>query len=292
MRDAIRAGSSRGAISWAAACSLLALLAACGGAENGQQLANDATVARATAPRAALTATRTGGAIQTPFLPMNSTANGSGVHVSHPSYACSVCHLTGGAVQFDPSGPAIIAGTLATDSTGKVIKNSSGAVTILVPSQLPTYDTVSGTCSNVACHYIKAGTYVPKDVYPPDTDLYSYGGSATTTPDWYSTPGGNACAACHGYPPTGNGGVWHSGWHGGVSVTSTLNPDVQGFNACSTCHPDVTSTITGAGTSAGTITTTITTPSMHANGTVDVLYFNDSRVYPSQDTCDNCHYGL
>jgi hypothetical protein len=75
-------------------------------------------------------------------------------------------------------------------------------------------------------------------------------------------------------------------------VTSPTNPDVLGYNACSTCHPDVTSTITGAGTPAGTVTTTIKTPSMHANGTVDVLYYNPARSSPPQDSCDGCHYGL
>jgi hypothetical protein len=281
----------RGALPLLATCSV-ALLTACGGAGDAQRLASDSKVVREPASRAALTATRTGGAIQTPFLPMNATTGGTGVHVNHPSFACSVCHLVGGAVQFDPSGPAVIAGTLATDSTGKVIKDSSGAVTILVPSQLPTYDPASGTCSSVACHYMKPGVYVPQDVYPPDTYSYPYGGSALTTPDWYSPPGLGACSACHGYPPTGNGGVWHSGWHGGVSVTSPTNPDVLGYNACSTCHPDVTSTITGAGTPAGTVTTTIKTPSMHANGTVDVLYYNPARSSPPQDSCDGCHYGL
>jgi hypothetical protein len=292
MNHAKASRRSRQAHSLLAACSSLALLTACGGSQDDQQRATDSGLVREPASRAATTATRPGGAIQTPFLPMNSTASGTGVHVSHPSFACTVCHLAGGAVQFDPSGPAIVAGTLATDSTGKVIKNSSGAVTILIPSQLPTFDPVSGTCSNVACHYVKPGVYVPRDVWPSDYNEYPYGGSLAATPDWYSTPGGNACASCHGYPPTGNGGVWHSGWHGGVSVTSARNPDVLGYNACSTCHPDVTSTISGAGTSAGMITTTIRTPSAHANGTVDVLYFNDSRPYPSQESCDGCHYGL
>jgi hypothetical protein len=280
----------RGALALLVACSA-ALLTACGGADDGQRLASDSKVVREPASRAALV-TRTGGAIQTPFLAMNSTTNGSGVHASHPSFGCNVCHLVGGAVQFDPSGPAIIAGTLATDSTGKVIKDSNGQVTILVPSQLPTYDPASGTCSSVACHYMKAGVYVPQDYYPPDYNAYPYGGSAVSTPDWYSIPGTNDCSACHGYPPTGNGGVWHSGWHGGVNVNSATNPDVLGYNACSTCHPDATSTITGAGTPAGKITTTFKTPSMHANGTVDILYYNTARSSPPQDSCDGCHYGL
>jgi len=273
-------------------CSLAAVLAACGGTADDQQVAADEGSARVSAHRAALTATRTGGAIQTPFVPMNSTG-GTGVHASHPSYACSVCHLVGGAVQFDPSGPAIIAGTLATDSTGKVIKNSSGQVTILVPAQLPTYDPVGGTCSNMACHAVKAGVYVPQDYWPPDVTAYPYGGSAALTPDWYSVPGTNTCSGCHGYPPNGNGGYWHSGWHGNVNVTSSLNPDVQGYNACSTCHQYTSTTITGAGTAAGKFVTTFTNPSMHMNGTVDVLYYNPARRQgPIQDTCDGCHFGF
>jgi predicted CxxxxCH...CXXCH cytochrome family protein len=292
MTRAMTVGSWRGALAFVVACSAALVVASCGGTESGQPVASDSKLAREPAMRAALTATRTGGAIQTPFLAMNSTASGTGVHVSHPSYTCSVCHLVGGAVQFDPRGPAIIAGTLATDSTGKVIVDSSGHATILVSSQLPSYDPVGGTCSNVACHYMKAGVYVPQDYYPPDGYSYPYGGSSLQTPDWYSTPGTDACTACHGYPPTGNGGVWHSGWHGGVNVTSTLNPDVLGYNACSTCHPDVSTTITGAGTSTGAFITTFTTPSMHANGTVDVLYYNPARTQgPSQDSCDGCHFG-
>ena len=261
------------------AASLLALLAACGMPETGTESTREAT------HRPALT---TRPAVQTPFLPMNSTATGTGVHVNHGSYGCAVCHLQGGAVQFDPRGAAILPGTLATDSRGNVIVDAKGNATILISSQLPAYDPSTGSCSNIACHYVKPGVYTPPDgAVFGDTYTYAYGStSATPTPDWYSAPGSAACTACHGYPPSSSDGrLWHSGWHGGASVTGSPT-DVMGFNSCSTCHPDVTSTVSGtAGTPTATINTTIKTPAMHGNGVVDVIY--NTGDYP----CVFCHGG-
>jgi predicted CxxxxCH...CXXCH cytochrome family protein len=199
---------------------------------------------------------------------VEASGGGGGAHPLHLNggLACTVCHRTViGIVSFDPLGPAVSPSLPA-----------------------PGFDTAAKTCSNVACHSVTPGVFVPRD-YPDDPYAWPYGGGSVT-PSWYASPGANGCTACHGNPPTGNGGVWHSGWHGGVSVTSTRNPDVYGYNACSTCHPDVASTITGGGTPGGAITTTIATPALHRNGAVEVRYWDPDRW--NQDRCDGCHYGF
>jgi predicted CxxxxCH...CXXCH cytochrome family protein len=188
------------------------------------------------------------------------------VHPNHAAFTCTTCHACGGVVSFDPAGAAVVAGGPA-----------------------PSFDPATKTCANIACHGVPSGTYVPAD-YPDDPYVWTYGGGAAVTPSWIGTTATSGCTACHGYPPTANGAVWHSGWHGGVSVTSARNPDVYGYNACSTCHPGVASTVTGSGTPGGTITTTITVSSMHRNGAIDVRYFDPARW--NQASCDACHYGM
>ncbi len=263
-----------------ASCSAAVVVGGCGGTEHSGDRAALSSATTATRP------------VQTPFLQMNDTTTAPpGVHQSHAGVAaCKTCHLVGGAVQFDPRGPAIIPGTLATDASGNVILDAQGNATILKPNQLPSYDTTTGSCSNVACHWVRPGIYTPRFSWW-DTNTYAYGSTLPfQTPDWLSTPGA-ACSACHGYPPSSSGGPWHSTWHASVNVASTLNPDVLGFNACSTCHLDVHSTLLNPGTATGAIITTISTPSMHANGTVDVAW-NPGGMGIPPFFCENCHFSF
>jgi hypothetical protein len=224
--------------------------------------------------------------VQTPFVAWNSTFTPQyGVHAQHAAAApaCTVCHLKGGIVQFDPRGAAVIPGTVSV--------NAQGVVTVLVPSQVPTYNPTNGTCSNIACHYVKPFVYTPPDGLGVFGDPYSYNcgsGPTTTTPDWYNDPTTfSDCAACHGYAPYSDGGVWHSGWHGGVNVNSATNPDGWWLNACSTCHSDVTTTLSGTlGTAGARWITTFKDPTKHANGVVDVDY-----TATAEWPCTNCHGG-
>jgi Geobacter CxxxxCH...CXXCH motif (GSu_C4xC__C2xCH) len=257
--------------------SVALLYAGCGGPDQEPSARSDAlTVSRPAA---------------TPFIPFNSSTTAPGVHVKHATIACSACHLQGGAVQFDPKGPAVIPGTLKTDSHGVVIVDPLGNVTVLQPTMVPTYTpgsaTTATTCSNISCHWIPPGDYTAPDAdWFGDTDPYAYGSApGSPTPDWYTDPSTvNDCAACHSYPPYSSGGLWHSGWHGNVNINSAPNKDLQGLNSCSTCHPDVSTTITGTiGTSSAAMVTTISNPSMHPNGAIDVTYPNGR--YP----CAYCH---
>jgi hypothetical protein len=231
--------------------------------------------------------------VQTPFFQLYSTSAGSGVHVSHNAFACKTCHLTGGAVQFDPTSAAIIPGTLRTNSSGVVITNPvSGTVSkanVLNFAQLPSYNPATGTCANIACHWVKPGNFTYWDDVVEDQETVPYGTALPkTTPDWYSVAGALTCIACHGYPPydAPNQYVWHSSWHGGVSVGSTTNPDVLGTNYCSTCHPDVITTIVN-----GVMVNTIKTDAngkLHGNGVVDWQFGNNSSPYW---LCNQCHGG-
>lgn len=158
----------------------------------------------------------------------------------HYAFDCKVCHKVGGRLTFDKSGPAYAAGKSA-----------------------PTFDAVSKTCANIACHGVPAGTfsyYFPGGDGEPELITVSYGGAAATgpTPSWYST-GASGCTACHGDPPAnGSNGsnTWHSGYHGGQGPSGA-------YNQCQFCHPDASSPGNGIGD-------TITNPSLHANGTVNV----------------------
>jgi predicted CxxxxCH...CXXCH cytochrome family protein len=209
----------------------------------------------------AMTATTACTGCHDPHTAVAAPAGGHSAHLAR-GYACSVCHVRViGVVEFDPAGPAVSA---------------------TLPR--PTFDAAAKTCSNVACHSVPAGTYRPPDAAAfDDPYVYTYGGSAVT-PSWYATIT-DTCTACHGAPPTSSGGAWHSGWHGGVNVASALNPDVTGLNRCDTCHPDVTTTVTGAGTAQASMTSVISNPAQHVDGTVDVVYRTN------QSPCNGCHGG-
>lgn len=142
----------------------------------------------------------------------------------------------------------------------------------------PSFDLVTRTCSNVACHMVPAGVYtiatwdwgLEEVIYYP----VSYGGVPVTTPPWdAATTGG--CIACHGDPPSPPAGVWHSGRHGLAGA----------MNECSLCHRDVVR-IDGvlalsSATNCGP-TRTESCAALHRNGTVDVM--------PTWKTvCFGCH---
>jgi hypothetical protein len=150
------------------------------------------------------------------------TADGSGAHPKHAGFNCKVCHMVGGVMCFDPSGPAYNA--------------SYGA---------PAFDVATKTCTNVACHTVAPGTfsyYFPGDEtdadgYPiPVLKTVNYGGGTTpqVTPSWYTAPGTAGCTACHANPPVyGSDGSnnWHSGFHANNQNVGAINP-----NACELCH--------------------------------------------------------
>lgn len=169
----------------------------------------------------------------------------------HFAFDCRVCHRIGGRLSFDKAGPAYAVGRPA-----------------------PSFDATTKSCSNIGCHGVPQGTfsyYFPGSDSEPELKTVTYGGSTTiTTPPWYST-GSEACAACHGDPPShGSSGsnVWHSGYHGGGGPTALTNQ-------CQFCHPDASSPDNGVGDK-------ITNPLLHANGTVNVqVSFKSS--------CFGCH---
>jgi hypothetical protein len=149
------------------------------------------------------------------------TADGTGAHPKHAGFACKVCHMYGGIMCFDPSGPAYNA--------------SYGA---------PGFDATAKTCTNVACHTVAPGTfsyYFPgnetdADGYPiPELFTVHYGGGTPQpTPSWYTAPGTAGCTACHANPPVnGSDGsnAWHSGSHANNLNVGAINP-----NACELCH--------------------------------------------------------
>jgi trimeric autotransporter adhesin len=151
---------------------------------------------------------------------------------------------------------------------------------------VPAYDAVGKTCSNVSCHSVPAGTfsyYFPGGDGNPLLNTVPFGGISHQTPVWTTT--GAQCIACHDNPPYSapNQYVWHSGWHGGVNLISSSNPDVLGYNKCDLCHSDVISTITGTpGTATAQMTTTITDINKHRNGVADVQGKFEQR-------CFGCH---
>jgi hypothetical protein len=159
------------------------------------------------------------------------------------------------------------------------------------------FDATTKNCSNVACHTVPAGTFTYQmwdwgcECMVDNTVPYGGSGSGAGTPNWYAAPG-LGCNACHGYPPTYNGGAyaWHSGLHGlGIS----------NGNTCQMCHPDATGAYVYGGppsyvtTSGGLIAScapgtfcsapgAITNGSLHGNGVVDVS--------PSfRSACFGCH---
>ena len=272
---------------------LLLLIAGCGDSNNpNSAITTGQTATQQGGQQAGALATGTQivtRPVQTPFFQSYSSGAGTGVHVSHNSVPCKTCHLTGGAVQFDPTSQAIISGTLRTDSTGKVIVNPDGTVAknnVLIASQLPSYNPNDGTCANIACHWVKPGVYNYYNDADQQNEQASYGTALPrTSPDWYSIPGSALCSACHGYPPydAPNQYVWHSGWHGGVNVGN--GTDVIGFNYCQTCHPDVMSTVKN-GVLITTINPVSKNGSLHGNGVVDVSPNWGLGVW-----CGYCHGG-
>jgi hypothetical protein len=216
----------------------------------------------------------------TEVFPTCTAADATGAHTKHSGFDCKVCHKVGGVLCFDPNGAAY----------------SSPTATIL-----PSFDANTKTCSNVACHGVKAGTfsyYFPGnedndgDGYP-DAELKTvhYGGTlAASTPSWYITPGTGGCTACHGNPPVnGSDGSnnWHSSFHANNQNVGPIGP-----NACELCHNDPTKpypTYTPIALSAvGTdgkvhgYQINAAAASQHANGTATVY-----AKFVSQ--CFNCH---
>ncbi len=157
---------------------------------------------------------------QSEVLSSCTPTDATGAHFKHSGFDCKVCHLVGGVLCFDPTGPAYNA--------------SYGA---------PTFDATMKTCTNVACHTVAPGTfsYYYPDGYDGNGDpilslkTVNYGGGAPQpTPSWYVTPGTAACTACHGNPPAnGSDGsnAWHSGFHANNQNVGPINP-----NACELCH--------------------------------------------------------
>ena len=165
--------------------------------------------------------------------PTGACGTGTGAHAKHAVHApdCKSCHMVGGAMCFDPSGPAVAPG-----------------------QPVPSFDTSTKSCSNISCHGMYSGTYSFWQWLGDDNwelVTVNYAGSGGGTPNWYSTLGG--CTACHGNPPTIPGSTekynWHGGYHGGGSD-------------CQLCHPDATG--------SGGVGTAITDASLHANGVVNV----------------------
>ena len=197
------------------------------------------------------------------------TSDGTGAHPKHAGFVCSVCHMVGGVLCFDPAGPA----------------NGTGTP--------PSFDATAKTCSNIACHGVKAGTYsyyrpgneMDADGYPiPELMTAPYGGNIVgNTPSWYAT--GVGCTACHGNPPAYNNNYypWHSGNHANSQNLGTG----PGPNDCELCHNDPTKPYPNyvpiAFSSGGHgYQINAAAAAQHANGT--------ATVYAKFKTiCFNCH---
>jgi hypothetical protein len=192
----------------------------------------------------------------------------------HAGYECKECHYIGGRLAFKPA-------------------SKGGLAFLPVTSPRPYFDASAKTCSNIACHTVKAGTfsyYFPDGEGNPAPNTVPYGGGAPQpTPSWYAT--GASCSACHISPPLYHGQPynWHSGLHGG----SVAN------NNCQLCHLDAVSvyvapqfpnapgTWTAVGLSTATNCTVNGVPNkpcsqLHANGTLNV-----NAAFRS--SCFNCH---
>jgi hypothetical protein len=203
------------------------------------------------------------------------TSDGTGAHPKHAGFDCKVCHMVGGLMCFDPAGPA-------TAGTGTA----------------PSFDATAKTCSNVACHGVKAGTfsyYIPgnemdEEGYPiPELKTAPYGGNmAENTPSWYAT--GVGCTACHSNPPTYNNNFYP--WHSGNHANSQNMGAGPGPNACELCHNDTSVpygtwspiAFSAVGTDGKVHGTQINPAAVaqHANGTATVY----ARF---KSICFNCH---
>jgi hypothetical protein len=194
----------------------------------------------------------------------------------HAGYECKECHYIGGRLAFKPGGLAFLP----------------------APSPRPYFNADTNTCSNIACHYVKPGTFTYSfpggDGEPVQNTVPYGGGTPQPTPDWYAT--GASCGACHRSPPyapsppydANQPYTWHSGYHGGFLAD----------NNCQFCHPDAVGTFTGFSTSIppqpvwvglGLSTATNCGPArnqpcaaLHANGGLNVQATFSSR-------CFGCH---
>jgi hypothetical protein len=152
-------------------------------------------------------------------------------HPKHASAACATCHVCDGVVEFNPSGPAVVAG-----------------------QPFPAFDASSKSCTNAGCHGVAPGTFsywVQNGAGEAELVTFSYGSTPRPTPSWLTT--GLGCTGCHDNPPRNS--VWHSGLHAGQGPTGAANQ-------CQFCHPDAKG--------ANGIGTTITNPALHANRVVEV----------------------
>jgi len=162
------------------------------------------------------------------------TAGACSPIAAHPKHAfttCATCHVCDGVVEFNPSGPAVVAGQPA-----------------------PAFDASSRSCTNVGCHGITPGTftyYFPDGTGEPELLTFSYGGTPRPTPSWLTT--GLGCTGCHDNPP--RNAYWHSGTHAGQGPTGAANQ-------CQLCHPDATG--------ANGVGTAITNPALHGNRQIEV----------------------
>jgi len=194
-------------------------------------------------------------------LPTPTGAHGLPAYVAggptqHGKYECRVCHLVGGVFAFDPNGPAVAPG-----------------------KPLPSFDAITKTCSNIACHGVPAGTfsyYFPgnetdADGYPiPELKTVAVlGNSGGTTPSWYAT-GSVACSACHANPPrlgTDGSNAWHSGSHANNQNVGPIGP-----NACELCHNKFANNVfSPIAQSSNGVGTAILIPALHGNGVYDVI---------------------
>jgi hypothetical protein len=213
-----------------------------------------------------------GEVIPTGIPPIPTGAHGlpgyvTGGPTQHGKYECKVCHLVGGVLAFDPDGPAVAPG-----------------------NPLPSFDAITKTCSNVACHGVPSGTfsyYFPGNEMDPDgypipelKTVTVYGNSGGTTPSWYAT-GSVACSACHANPPrngTDGSNAWHSGFHANNQNVGPIGP-----NACELCHNKYENNVfSPIAQSSNGVGTAILIPALHGNGVYDV-------VARFRSQCFGCH---
>ena len=194
--------------------------------------------------------------------------NYPGGPTQHGKYACRVCHLVGGVLAFDPNGPAVAPGN----------------------PLLPSFDAITKTCSNVACHGVPSGTFsyyfpgneMDEEGYPiPELKTVTVlGNSGGTTPSWYAT-GSVACSACHLNPPllgTNGSNAWHSGSHANNQNVGPIGP-----NACELCHNKYENNVfSPIAQSSNGVGTAILIPALHGNGVYDV-------VARFRSQCFGCH---
>jgi len=193
----------------------------------------------------------------------------TGAHGKHGGFDCKVCHNVGGRLAFARTG--------------------ANALAYGVGFPAPAFDAATKTCSNVACHGVRAGTFsyyfpgneMDADGYPiAELKTVNYGGTlAASTPSWYAT--GASCAACHGNPPL-NGSDGSNVWHRNHANGQNIGPTPA--NACELCHNIPTNVNSPIAISVNGVATSIQAANagFHANGTVNV-----NARFRSQ--CFGCH---